>query len=53
MLREFAQRLRASPFADSAAGEKSVGIVTTSAGMSRDPVFTFTLIMKLAKPIVL
>ena len=53
MLREFAQRLRASPFADSAAGEKSVDIVNTSAGMSRDPVFTFTLVMKLAKPITL
>ena len=53
MLREFAQRLRASPFADSAAGEKSVDIVTTSAGMGREPIFTFTLIMKLAKPITL
>ena len=53
VLREFAQRLRASPFADSTAGEKSVDIVTTSAGMGKEPIFTFTLIMKLAKPITL
>jgi type IV pilus assembly protein PilM len=53
VLREFAQRLRASPFANSAAGEKSVDIVTTSAGMGRESVFTFTMVMKLAKPITL
>ena len=50
---EFANKLRESRFADSAAPEKGVEIVTPPAAMGRDPVFTFTLRIKLAKPITL
>src|ERR1041384_1976760 len=53
VIREFATKLRSSPFADSTAGENSVVIVTTTAGMGKEAVFTFTLVLKLAKPITL